>query len=85
MKISKIILFSISCLVLSTTLTVESAEKRYLYHACLLYTYPQNILKSTMFSDYPLTLHDQIHNLAFSRALSLITCQKHVLVCKIKF
>ena len=32
---------------------------------------------STMFSDYPLTLHDQIHDLAFSRALSLITCSKH--------
>ena len=39
---------------------------------------------STMFSDYPLTLHDQIHDFVVSRALSLITCQKHVLVCKIK-
>ena len=39
----------------------------------------------TMFSDYPRTLHDQIHNFVISRALSLITCQKHVLVCKIKF
>ena len=40
---------------------------------------------NTMFLEYPLTLHDQIHDIVISRALSLITCQKHVLVCKIKF
>ena len=39
----------------------------------------------TMFSDYPLTLQDQIHDLVISRALSLITFQKPVLECKIKF
>ena len=43
------------------------------------------VTKHTMFFDYPLTLHDQIHDLAFSRALSPITSQKHVIVCKTKF
>ena len=40
---------------------------------------------NTMFLEYPLTPHDQIHDIVISRALSLITYQKHVLVCKIKF